>query len=389
MRIIAITTFPPSQNVLSSFGHQCIKGFLSIPEIQEVLILSDRTFQKGETLKHEKIIIDRCWKPNSLLTLIRIIYKVRQYSPDIVWVNLQYTLFGPSLVSSFLGLFIIPLLRLMGYPVVTILHNYYGAINISKLGMRKEKLIMYSMMIIDPIIMRAIIASNKIFVMSREYLYDLKNRYPSADVEYTEQDLWDVPSYRPVNHMTKNILTFGCFGTYKKLEPLLDVFPEIQAAFPVSQLIIAGKNHPQTPNYLDKVFLKYPNHTGIIYKGYIQNNDLDKLFWDSNVVVLTNSVVTGSSTVLRFASCFGRGIIVPSVDEYDGLDDWLWGIKKYKEGDREKLLENILTVLSNIDLQVALSKKNYNQALLVKNNFISAHKDAFKKLSCIKQKNEP
>lgn len=389
MRIIAITTFPPSQNVLSSFGYQCIKGFLSIPEIQEVLILGDRTCQKGETLKHEKIIIDRCWKPNSLLTLIRIIYKVHRYSPDIVWVNLQYTLFGPNFVSAFLGLFIIPLLRLMGYSVVTVLHNYYGAINISKLGMRKEKLIMCFMKIVDPIIMWAIIASNKIFVMSREYFDDLKSRYPFADVEYTEQDLWDVPSYRLINHTTKNILTFGCFGTYKKLEPLLDVFPEIQVAFPNSKLIVAGKNHPQTPNYLDNVFLQYPNNTGVVYKGYVQNHDLDKLFWDSNVVVLTNSVVTGSSTVLRFASCFGRGIIVPSVDEYDGLDDGLWGIRKYKEEDREKLLENILTVLSNIDLQVSLSKKNYSQAVLGKNNFISDHKEAFKKLSRIKLNHDP
>jgi hypothetical protein len=59
----------------------------------------------------------------------------------------------------------------------------------------------------------------------------------------------------------------------------------------------------------------------------------------------------------------------------------LWGIKKYKEGDRKQLLENILTVLFDMDLQVSLSQKNYNQAVLGRNNFFSAHREAFMKLS--------
>ncbi|MBE0669650.1 MAG: hypothetical protein IH588_03605 [Anaerolineales bacterium] len=360
---------------------------MKIPEVREVVVLGDKIFQGDEILKNEKVVVDRCWEPNSLLNLIAIVYKVICYSPDIVWVNFQYTLFGPSFLSAFLGLFSIPLLRLMGYPVVTVLHNYYGAIDISKLGIRRDKIIKCLMKILDPIIMWAIVGSNKIFVMTKEYLCDLKNRYPFANVEFAEQDLWDVPGYRQVNHNTKNILTFGYFGTYKKLEPLLDVFPKIQVAFPISKLIIAGQSHPQTPNYLDNVLLQYSATTGVLYKGYIQNNDLDKLFWDANVVVLTNSVVTGSSTVLRFASCFGRGIITPSVDEYDGLDEGLWGVKKYIEGDREQLLENILTVLSSTDLQMSLSQKNYKQAVLGEGLFISAHGKVFRELISARQKN--
>jgi glycosyltransferase involved in cell wall biosynthesis len=174
-----------------------------------------------------------------------------------------------------MGLFTIPLLRLMGYPVVAVLHSYYSVINISRLGMIcKEKLIRHLMKIIDPIIMQAIIVSNKIFVMSKIYLDDLKRKYPYANVEYIEQDLWDVPIYQPVNHTTKNILTFGYFGTYKKLEPLLDVLPEIRAAYPMVQLIVAGKSHPQTPNYLENIFLHRSNNDDVVYKGYIQDNDL-------------------------------------------------------------------------------------------------------------------
>jgi len=223
MRIVAITTLSPSQNVLSTFGFQSVKGFLEIQGIEKIVVLCDKINDESECLHHERLIIDRCWKQNSILNLITLAYKVFLYSPDVIWLNFQYTLFGPSLISSFIGMFLIPVLRLMGYPVLTILHNYYKVIDFDRLGMKKTNILKNLVSFVDPVIMWVILMSNKIFVMSKEYLDDLRSRYPSADVEYVDQDLWEVPSYRSVKSNTKNILVFGVFGTYKKLEPLLDI----------------------------------------------------------------------------------------------------------------------------------------------------------------------
>lgn len=383
MRLVVISTFSPSQNVLSTFGTQCVKGFLKMSDFDEVVVLCDYIGGCEEHVFHDRLIVDRCWKQNSFINPLIVSRKVREYRPDVIWINVQYTLFGPSIISSFLGLLIIPALKWMGYPVAIVLHNYLKGVDFDRLGTNRGVLFKKIFNFADPIIMKIILASDKIFVMSKDYLDDLNRRYPLANVEYAEQDLWDVPDYVEVNRGTSDVLIFGVFGTYKRLELLLELFPKIQSVIANARLIIAGQSHPEESAYIDKVKSFYPKlfESGLVtYKGYVEDADLADLFYKANIVVLTNSLVAGSSSTLRFASCFGRGVIVPSVDEYSKLMDEEWGILKYSNGNKDELFQRILDALISKDLQLELSKKNYNLAMLKRNDFFVQHQKGFQSI---------
>jgi glycosyltransferase involved in cell wall biosynthesis len=268
----------------------------------------------------------------------------------------------------------------MGYPVVSILHNYLKAIDLSRLGTNRNLFFKVLFNLVDPIIMKLIFASSKIFVMSKEYFMDLDKRFRSGVVEYIEQDLWDVPSYVDVNLDSSNILIFGVFGTYKKLELLLDLLPEIHSVVPKVRLIIAGQSHPEEPSYLNKTMIRYSNlfESGLVtYRGYVEDADLANLFHEANVVVLTNSLVAGSSSALRFSSSYGRGVIVPDVDEYGSLNEEEWGILKYSSGNKSDFMKKILNVLNSKELQIDLSKRNYHKAISKKGDFLIKHQRWF------------
>src|SRR5260370_14701584 len=67
----------------------------------------------------------------------------------------------------------------------------------------------------------------------------------SARPEYPDLTLRGNPEHR--------ILAFGKWGTYKRLEPILEAFDTVLQQVPEARLIIAGTDHPKTPGYLQSV----------------------------------------------------------------------------------------------------------------------------------------
>src|SRR5206468_8905575 len=97
----------------------------------------------------------------------------------------------------------------------------------------------------------------------------------SARPEYPDLALRGNPEHR--------ILAFGKWGTYKRLEPMLEAFKEVLQRVAEARLIIAGTDHPKTPGYLKSVQEKLGPRDEIAFTGYVAEGDFPSLFQRSTV----------------------------------------------------------------------------------------------------------
>ena len=384
MKIAAITTYPPSTLPLSNFAYMAISKFISKgTDIAEMIILADQIDITEKAPKDTRVIIDRCWKHNSVTSMTKIIQRLVRYDPDVVWINLQYHVFGQKKIPAFLGIMLIPIItKLLHFPTVIMLHDYYALTDISQLSIRHIKFVKFIMHLIDPIIVSAICSANKVFVMVEEYQADIKRRFPKADVDCIEHDIYNSLPFVPVNRDTKNILICGYYGTYKRLEILLEAFQNVHNQVPEAKLIIAGRNHTHSSQYLENLFLRYKGALeNVDYIGYVDDDRLVELFVESNVIVLTNTVSPGSSSIVRLTASCGRGLILPKTNSYHSLGEENWGVVYYDAGNAMELSECLETVLLDSELQDELGYKNHQQYNGHSNELINTHLKEFGLLS--------
>ena len=61
----------------------------------------------------------------------------------------------------------------------------------------------------------------------------------------------------------QRILAFGKWGTYKRVDILLEAFEKIAQRCPRARLIVAGSNHPLTPGYIESLAARYCHRSNI------------------------------------------------------------------------------------------------------------------------------
>jgi hypothetical protein len=160
MKLTAITTFPPSQGPLSSFGYHAIMRFLESDEIEQLVILGDSIDAAELAHQDPRLTIERCWGDNSWNSTAKILARIIKHKPDVVWINLQYTLFGTAHIPAFLGLLLPGYLRSQGYRTITTLHNFPAMIDLNDVGIPLSHITRCLLGCADFIAMKSIMSSD-------------------------------------------------------------------------------------------------------------------------------------------------------------------------------------------------------------------------------------
>ena len=105
------------------------------------------------------------------------------------------------------------------------------------------------------------------------------------------------------------VLAFGYWGTYKKIDLLLESIDQIRREVPNTVLVVAGTNHPSAPGYLESLRVKWAGHAGIRFLGYVPETDLHNLFRSATVLVLPYSSAAGTSGVVHQACQYGLPMV--------------------------------------------------------------------------------
>jgi glycosyltransferase involved in cell wall biosynthesis len=361
MKICLVTAFPPSRRGLNEYGYHIARELQRDP-LLSLTILGDQLEQPAEELPDFDVV--RCWRFDSLFNparLLKVIYDIR---PNVVWFNLLFSTFGNKPVAAFSGLSQPALSRLSGHYTHVTLHHLMDNINLADSGVRFPRVYRAA----GSAATRMLLMANSISVLLPVYRRTLIDKYRGENVHFRAHGILggcpEPPDFTLRGNPEHRILAFGKWGTYKRLELLIEAFEQLTQHMPNVRLVVAGGNHPQTPGYIESVAESMKYNSRVEFTGYVAEEDIPKLFRPASVLVLPYSSATGASGVAHLACEFGVPIISAGIDDFREMayDEGL-AVDFYETGDSKSLARQLQRLLNDDERRSEMAEQNFSAAL--------------------------
>jgi glycosyltransferase involved in cell wall biosynthesis len=361
MKICLVTAFPPSRRGLNEYGYHIARELQSDP-LLSVAVLGDETEGIATEEMHD-FDVRRCWEFNHKTNAHRILKVVRDIKPDVVWFNLLFSTFGNHPVAAFAGLSTPALTRMAGFYTHVTLHHLMDNIDLTDAGVRSPRLYRLA----GKIATRMLLAANSVSVLLPAYRRTLIERYRGENVHFRSHGILSARPEYPNFELRGNphrILAFGKWGTYKRLELLIEAFKKVSRRLPNCKLVIAGANHPMTPGYVESIAASVQDNPRIEFTGYVAEEHIADLFRSATVLVLPYSSATGSSGVAHLAAEYGVPVISADIEDFRdmALDEGL-AIDFYETGSASSMAEKIMELVNSPQRQKEMAEANFSAAL--------------------------
>jgi glycosyltransferase involved in cell wall biosynthesis len=374
MKICLVATFPPSGRQLNEYAFHLAEEMRKNPEV-ELTILADElacydfaTDEHGESVKAEDLTelpgfnVVRCWKFGSVTTPVRLIRAVRAIKPDVVWFNLVFSSFGTPVnpFSAFGGLCAPALTRAAGFFTHITLHHIIEHVDFAAAGVRREKLFRMG----TDLATKALLRADSVSVLLPHFRTTLVTKYSARNVllgtHGTFASVPTPPNFAKRGNPDLRILAIGHWGTYKRLETLMEAFPKVLEVIPNARLVIAGANHHTKAGYWESIRDAQPASLPIDFRGYVPEDAIPELFQSTSILVLPYDSATGSSGPAHQACEFGVPIVCADIDDFremaSGED---MAVRFYKKGHASELAAQLIAILEDPDLQRQMATQNY------------------------------
>ncbi|PIB37402.1 glycosyl transferase family 1 [Reichenbachiella sp. 5M10] len=319
MKIGMVSAYPPSKTTLNEYGFHLTRHFHEKEEVTEIqLYVEHLTDNQEYETDSDKLQFIPCWQFNSMNNAFSILKQVRKHKPDVVIINLQFLLFGDKKVAAALGLMLPGLLRLFGYKNIVLLHNIMEEVDLTKAGLTSNPILKWAYGLIGNILTRFILTSNLVGVTIEKYVDVLKAKYKKNNIVLLPHGSFEVPPIPDysIPEGPRQVMTFGKFGTYKKVEVLIEAIVEVRKRVDMPiELVVAGTDNPNVAGYLKGVQEKYKEVPDMVFSGYVEEEDVPRIFKSSTVVVFPYTSTTGSSGVLHQAGSYGKAAILPNLGD--------------------------------------------------------------------------
>jgi len=315
------------------------------------------------------------WKFNSLTNIFKIRKAISEVKPDIVFYNIQFLSFGDKKIPATIGLLTPWITRLSGYPSVVLLHNILETVDLKSAGITKNPVLSFVYKTFGNLITRFVLASNMVTVTIAKYVEILEAKYKAKNVALVPHGSFEVPEVPTFedDDQRLQIMTFGKFGTYKKVEGMIEAVTEARKRIGKNiDIVIAGTDNPNVKGYLDSVSKKYADIPNIRFTGYVEEEDVPGLFRDATAVLFDYTSTTGSSGVLHQAGSYGKAAIIPKIGDLKELVEEEGYVGEYFEpGDVEGMTKAVVKLLTDKEHRNALGMKNYTAAASLPMNEIA------------------
>jgi glycosyltransferase involved in cell wall biosynthesis len=378
MKICLVTAFPPSARQLNEYAFYLAGELQSNPDISLTILsdeLADYEFATDETGKSligsqpaelPGFDVIRCWKFNSLATPVRLLSAIHRLKPDVVWFNLVFSSFGtPEFpLAAFAGLSTPALTRALGYYTHITLHHIVEHVDFASAGVRQVRLFRLA----SEVATRALLKANSVSVLLSGYRRTLVEKYSARNVLLGTHGTFapqpSAPDFTKRGNPEHRILAIGHWGTYKRLETLMDAFPAVLKKVPNAKLIVAGANHHTKPKYWESIRESLCPGSGVEFRGYIPEEAIPELFRTSTVVIMPYDSATGSSGPAHQACEYGVPIVCADIADFcDMAADEDMAIDFYKVGDAVDLADKLVSILQSPERQRRMAEHNFSAAL--------------------------
>jgi glycosyltransferase involved in cell wall biosynthesis len=376
MKICLVTAFPPSGRQLNEYAFHIARELQSNPMV-DLTILGDElgdyqfaTDQDGKPLSADgelpgfKVI--RCWKFNHLGTAVRLLNSIRRLQPDVVWFNLVFSTFAAQdhPITAFVGLCSPALTRMIGCYTHVTLHHIIEHVDFSSAGVRQEKLFRLG----SNMATRTLLKANSVTVLLSGYHRTLTEKYSAENVVLGTHGIFahcpTPPDFSRRGNPDHRIVAIGHWGTYKRLETLMEAFPMVLKKVPNARLVIGGANHHTTPGYWESIREAHKSNSRINFLGYVPRDGIPELFATASVLVMPYDSATGSSGPAHQACEYGLPIVSADIPDFKVMAaDEEMAISFYKTGDAADLADRLVDLLQSPERQREMAEQNFSAAV--------------------------
>ena len=361
MRICLVTTFPPSRGGLSEYGLHIAQELQRNPLINLTILADELSAPEREL---EEFNVARCWSPDRPRSFARLLSQIRKRKPDVVWFNLLFSTFGRNPLNAFGGLMIPFLTRMHGRYTHVTLHHLMDTVDLQDLGVRFA----YSYRLAGAVATRMLLLSNSVSVLMPRYREILSEKYGGNNVHVRSHGILtqrpQPPDFLRRGNPVHRILAFGKWGTYKRLELMIEAFCKLRDRVPNVQLVIAGGNHPQAAGYVEAVREKCNGEANIEFTGYVSEEQLADLFQSSSVAVMPYSSSTGSSGVAHLSCAFSVPIVCANLPDFQQMAEGEdLAVEFHRAGDAQDLADCLINLLQDSEKLRAMALQNFSAAL--------------------------
>ena len=369
MKLDIVTAYPPSKVTLNEYAYHLVKQFRQKQNITEIILLTDKTNgEKHLDFEGEgcKITVNACWSFNSYKNIISVNKALNITNPDVVLFNLQFMKFGDKKVAAALGLMLPLICKLKRIPSVVLLHNILEEVDLASAGFASNKIVKWTYGQIGKYLTKLILKANTVAVTMQKYVDVLQSKYLAEHVKLIPHGTFEIPETPDFSlpNGPLQIMTFGKFGTYKRVEVMIEAVELVRSKTNLDiEIVIAGTDNPNVPGYLERVKEEYQHVSQLRFTGYVEETDVPRLFKESAVVVFPYTSTTGSSGVLHQAGSYGKAVVMPDLGDLALLvkDEGYEG-KFFEPGHVESLAEAITAIVCNDAYRILLAKANYKAA---------------------------
>jgi glycosyltransferase involved in cell wall biosynthesis len=344
VKIALITSFPPSRHALNEYGFHVAEQ-LRQERCVDLTVLGDYLPTPADELPGFQV--DRCWgfgKPGNIVSLLRAIRRVK---PDVAWFNLGFASFGARPLSALLGLVTPAAARLNGVYSHVTLHQLFETVNLEDAAVTSPRLYRAGGWLATHLLLSA----NSLSVLMPAYRRTLDEKYGRGRVNIQSHGIFagrpDPPDFTRRGNPIHCILAFGKWGTYKRLELLIEAFNRVITKFPNVRLVIGGSDHPKTPGYVASMAQRHANDR-IRFLGYVPEASIADLFREASLAVMPYTSSAGSSGVAHLAAQYGVPVIAPGIEDFRELAEHEGiAMRFFTPGDVDSLVEQLLLALNS------------------------------------------
>jgi glycosyltransferase involved in cell wall biosynthesis len=369
MKIAFVSPYPPSKVTLNEYGYHLIRSFAGKPNVEQISVLTNDLGDNSQyqRYKTDDIEIIPCWKFNSPFSFIQIGRTLRKIKPDVVILNLQFMTFGEGKVPAALGLLTPWICKFLRIPSIVILHNIIETVKLDSIGMAKSRTMEKLYKWVGRQLTKFILKADLVGLTISKYVDIIREEYQAKNVILLPHGNFDLPEreYLPEQLDEINLMAFGKFGTYKKVEVMLDAVKLLKGMHPEYKFTatVAGTDNPNVKGYLESVKEEYKELENLVFTGYVAEEDVEKVFKESTFSVFPYTTTTGSSGILHQAGSYARACILPKIDDLERVvEEEGYGGAYFEVGDPQSLANAVSSLIKNPEERKRIEDMNYAAA---------------------------
>jgi glycosyltransferase involved in cell wall biosynthesis len=356
MKIALITSFPPSRHALNEYGFHVAEQ-LRQERCVDLTVLGDYLPTPADELPGFKVV--RCWGFGRRGNIASLLRAIRRVKPDVAWFNLGFASFGDRPLSAVLGLVTPAAARLHGVHSHVTLHQLFETVDLEDAAVSSPRLYRAGGWLATHLLLSA----NSLSVLMPAYRRTLDEKYRRGRVSVRSHGIFagrpDPPDFTRRGNPTHCILAFGKWGTYKRLELLIEAFDRVATKFPNVKLVIGGGDHPKTPGYVHSMAQRHANDR-IQFLGYVPEESIADLFREASLAVMPYTSSAGSSGVAHLAAQYGVPVIASGIQDFRDLAEHEGiAMRFFTSGDVDSLVEQLLLALNSPDELKEMAWRSY------------------------------